>query len=195
MIFKRIIQSITVDPRMGLDFCHIPATYSYQVLERLLERQTGFFRGTEKKNWEEAGGKTSSAFSGKLTVNHTFFWFWVSFHWMSSMIYLSVFHLCCWFSLYFFDLTRKISELLDYLIHYEVFRVIVFISALDLEISPPTSCSLIIMKLYLQHFFPLSSMLCFSSLSSLFLVFFGMLGITTGLAIWVRMFLGKFNLV
>ena len=50
MIFKRIIQSITVDPRMGLGFCHIPVTYSYQVLERLLERQTGFFRGTEKKN-------------------------------------------------------------------------------------------------------------------------------------------------
>ena len=70
----------------------------------------------EKKRGERerklGAGKTSSAFSGKLTVNHTIFWFWVSFHWMSSMIYLSVFHLCCWFFLCFFDLTRKIGELL-----------------------------------------------------------------------------------
>ena len=66
-----------------------------QQLERGCEREAWKRKvgddGAERGNW----GQTSSAFSGKLTMNHTFFYSGYHFHWMSEMIYLSVFHLCC----------------------------------------------------------------------------------------------------
>ena len=96
------------------------------------------------------------------------------------MIYLSVFYLCFWFFLCFFDLTRKNGELLVILFTVRCLELLVFTFCFGSAWDFPTHFLLIDhheMKLYLQFVsFSLIYMLCFSSPSPLFLVIFSKVG-------------------